>query len=159
MNWLAARPSWTGRQPKPSRRRPNSRVEAFYLENRAVHIGSVILSGLLMLLRGVAHNGFDAGWVMAWPVRTLSYTIDTVLLTAALMLTTIIHQFPFVDSWLTMKVLLLVAYIWLGYNALRGRTARIRWASLGGAALVFGFIISIARAHAPLGIFESGRLW
>lgn len=134
-------------------------MEAFYLEIRAVHIGSVIMSGLLMLLRGVAYNGFGAKWVIAWPVRTLSYTIDTVLLTAALMLTTIIHQFPFVDSWLTIKVLLLVGYIWLGYNALRGGSARIRWSSLAGAILVYGFIISVARAHAPLGIFESGRLW
>lgn len=128
-------------------------MEAFYLDIRAVHIGSVALSGLLMLLRGVAYNGFGATWVMAWPVRTLSYTIDTVLLTAALMLTTIIQQFPFVDGWLTMKVLLLVAYIWLGYNALRGGTARMRWASLGGAALVYGFIVSVARAHSPLGFF------
>ena len=128
-------------------------MEAFYLEIRAVHIGAVILSGLLMLLRGLARNTLDATWVMAWPVRSLSYTIDTLLLTAALMLTTIIQQFPFVDSWLTMKVLLVVAYIILGYNALRGRTIKARWASLGGAALVYGFIVTIARAHSPLGIF------
>lgn len=128
-------------------------MEAFYLEIRAIHIGSVILSGLLMLLRGVARNGLGATWVTAWPVRTLSYTIDTVLLTAALMLTTIVQQFPFVDSWLTMKVLLLVVYIMLGYNALRARTAQARWASLAGAALVFGFIITVARAHSPLGLF------
>ena len=128
-------------------------MEAFYFEIRAVHIGAVALSGMLMLLRGVAHNGFGATWAMAWPVRTLSYTIDTVLLTAALMLTTIIQQFPFVDSWLTMKVLVLVAYIMLGYRALRGRTAKVRWASLAGAALTFGFIVAVAREHNPLGIF------
>ena len=128
-------------------------MEAFYLEIRAVHIGAVILSGLLMLLRGVAHNAFGASWVMAWPVRTLSYTIDTVLLTAALMLTTVIQQYPFVDGWLTMKVLLLVVYIMLGYNALRGRTRQVRWASLASAALVYGFIATIARAHSPLGLF------
>ena len=127
-------------------------MEAFYFEIRALHIGSVVLSGLLMLLRGVAHNGFGATWVMSWPIRYLSYTIDTVLLTAALMLTTIIQQFPFVDSWLTMKVLLLVVYVMLGYRALRGRTAQIRWASLAAAALTFGFIVTVARAHSPLGL-------
>ena len=126
-------------------------MEAFYLEIRAVHIASVIASGLLMLLRGIARNGFGAAWVMGWAVRCLAYTIDTVLLTAALMLTTIIHQFPFVDGWLTMKVLLLVVYIGLGYAALRGATARTRWASLAGAVLVFGLIVSIARSHSPLG--------
>ena len=134
-------------------------MEAFYLEIRAVHIGTVILSGLLMLLRALAYNGLGASWAMAWPVRYLSYAIDTILLTAALMLTTIIQQYPFVDGWLTIKVLLLVVYIMLGYNALRGATSRVRWASLAGAALVYAFIISIARAHVPLGIFESGRLW
>lgn len=130
-------------------------MESFYLEIRAVHIGSVMLSGLLMLLRGVAHNAFGASWVMSWPVRTISYTIDTVLLTAALMLTTIIHQYPFVDSWLTMKVLLLVAYVMLGYNALRARTVQLRWSSLAGAALVFGFIVTVAQAHNPLGILSA----
>lgn len=114
-----------------------------------------MLSGLLMLLRGVAHNAFGASWVMSWPVRTISYTIDTVLLTAALMLTTIIHQYPFVDSWLTMKVLLLVAYVMLGYNALRARTVQLRWSSLAGAALVFGFIVTVAQAHNPLGILSA----
>lgn len=40
----------------------------------------------------------------AWPLRFLSYTIDTILLTAALMLMTIVAQYPFVDSWLTIKL-------------------------------------------------------
>ena len=128
-------------------------MEAFYLEIRTVHICAVAISGLLMLLRGIAHNWLEAKWVMAWPVKALSYSIDTVLLTAALMLTTIIQQFPLVDGWLTMKVLLLVAYIMLGYRALRGPTSRSRWASLAGAAIVYGFIISVARAHSPVGLF------
>ena len=128
-------------------------MELYYLEIRAVHIGAIILSGAVLLLRAVAHNLLNASWVMTWPIRTLSYTIDTVLLTAALMLMTIVRQVPFVDNWLTLKVMLVLLYITLGYMALRGATGRVRWASLGGAALVYGFIISIARAHNPLGIF------
>ena len=128
-------------------------MEQYYLEIRAVHIGAIILSGALLLLRGVLHNLLSASWVMAWPIRALSYTIDTVLLTAAVMLMAIVRQVPFVDSWLTMKVMLVLVYIVLGYMALRGATKRARWASLGAAALVYGFIITIARAHNPLGIF------
>ena len=128
-------------------------MEAFYVEIRTVHICAVALSGLLMLLRGIAHNWLAAKWVMAWPVKALSYSIDTVLLTAALMLTTIEQQFPFVDGWLTMKVMLLVVYIMLGYRALRGQTSRSRWANLAGAAIAYGFIIAVARAHSPLGPF------
>jgi uncharacterized membrane protein SirB2 len=128
-------------------------VEPFYLEIRAAHIGAVAASGILLFIRAVAFNVAGARWVMSWPVRLLSYTIDTVLLTAALMLTTIIDQYPFVDNWLTMKLLLLVAYIMLGYRSLRGSTAAVRWACLAAAAFIYGFIISIAQAHSPLGIF------
>ena len=128
-------------------------MEPFYLEIRAVHIGSVLLSGLLLLVRALGHNLFGVRWVKAWPVRYLSYTVDTVLLTAALMLMTIVKQYPFVDSWLTMKLLLVILYIILGYSALRGGTSRVRWASFGGAALTYAFIVTIARAHDPLGAF------
>ena len=64
---------------------------------------------------------------MAAPLRYLSYTIDTVLLTAALMLATMLHQYPFVHGWLTVKVLLLVVYVVLGSYALkRGATRTVR---------------------------------
>jgi len=49
--------------------------------------------------------------------------------------------------------MLLVAYIMLGYRALRGQTSRSRWANLAGAAIAYGFIIAVARAHSPLGPF------
>ena len=87
------------------------------------------------------------------PLRYLSWTVDSVLLTAALMLMTIVHQDPVSNSWLTVKVLLLVPYIMLGYFALRGAERGKRLASLAGAALVFGYIYSVARAHDPLGWF------
>ena len=128
-------------------------MEPFYIELRAVHIGAVVASGLLLLVRALARNLLQASWSMSWPVRLLSWTIDMVLLTAAMMLTTVIHQYPFVDSWLTMKLLLLIVYIMLGYWALRGSSAPLRWASFAGAAAVYAVLITIARAHHPLGIF------
>ena len=127
-------------------------MEPFYLEIRAVHIGSALISGALFLLRGLALNVFGAKWPLAAPLRYLAWTVDTVLLTAALMLMTIVRQYPGADAWLTVKVLLILAYIVLGTFALRGATARTRWASLAGAVLVFGSIYSVARAHHPLGI-------
>lgn len=128
-------------------------MEPFYLELRAVHIGAVGASGLLLLVRALARNLLQASWALAWPLRLLSWTIDMVLLTAAMMLTTVIHQYPLVDSWLTMKLLLLIVYIMLGYWALRGSSAPMRWASFAAAALVYAVIITIARAHHPLGMF------
>lgn len=128
-------------------------MEPFYLEIRSVHIGAVLASGAIFLLRGLSYNLFGASWAMAGPVRYLSYTVDTVLLTAALMLMTIVRQYPFIDAWLTVKVLLLPVYIVLGYFALRGRTRGQRLGCLAGAAAVYGYIVSVARAHHPSGIF------
>lgn len=125
----------------------------FYPQIKSVHIAAVMASGLLFLLRGASlHAGMT--WAMAAPVRYLSYAIDTTLLTAALMLATTLHQYPFVQGWLTMKVVLLVVYIMLGTFALkRGSTRKIRIACWLAALLVYAFIISVARAHNPAGVF------
>jgi uncharacterized membrane protein SirB2 len=80
--------------------------------------------------------------------------VDTVLLTTALMLTTVIRQYPFANGWLTVKVLLLTIYIVLGSIALkRGRTRRVRVAAFASALLAAAFLVSVARAHDPLGLF------
>lgn len=135
-------------------------MEDFYLQIRHVHIASVLASGGLFLLRGLGVNVFGAGWPMWAPVRYLSYTVYTVLLTAALMLMTIVHQYPFVHHWLTVKVVLLVVYVVLGSFALkRAKTRRARLGFYLAALLVFAFILSVARAHDPLGVFVTGRVW
>ncbi len=125
----------------------------FYPQIKWVHIAAVIFSGALFALRGTAVLA-GARWPMWGPLRYLTYTVDTVLLTAALMLATLLHQYPFVHGWLTAKVLLLVAYIVLGTFALkRARSARARALCFVGALLVYLFIVNIARAHHPLGMF------
>jgi uncharacterized membrane protein SirB2 len=129
-------------------------MEEFYLQIRTVHIWAVTASGLLFALRGGAFNLLGAAWPKALPVRLLSWTIDTILLTAALMLMTIVRQYPFVDAWLTVKVTLLVVYIALGALAFAAaRPRRVRIAFWLAALLVFGFIVTVARAHDPLGLF------
>ncbi|WP_022729087.1 SirB2 family protein [Fodinicurvata sediminis] len=125
----------------------------FYSEIRLVHIWAVLASGGLFLLRGLA---LFAGtrWYMAALVRYLSYTIDTILLTAALILMTIVQQYPVFDDWLTVKVLLLVVYILLGYYAFwKARSRMMQVGAWLAALLVYAFIFSIARAHHPLGVF------
>ena len=98
----------------------------FYPQIKLVHVTAIICSGLLFALRGTAQL-MGARWAMAAPLRFLSYFIDTTLLTAALMLVTLLHQYPFVHAWLTVKVLLLVVYVVLGSFALtRGQTRTVR---------------------------------
>jgi len=126
-------------------------VIEFYPQIKFVHVLCVILSGSLFALRGMM---MLAGSRLANhpAMRYLSYAIDTTLLTAALMLITILHQYPFVQAWLTVKVLLLIVYIVLGVFALRrGRTLRVRAICYVAALVVFASIISVALAHNPLG--------
>lgn len=130
-------------------------MEEFYVEIRSVHIATVAISGSLFLLRALAFNLAAAQWPKAAPVRYFSYCVDTVLLTAALMLTTIVGQYPFTSGWLTVKVVLLVVYIGLGMQALKpARTLRVRLAATAAAATVFLFIVTVARTHHPLGLFS-----
>lgn len=125
----------------------------FYPQIKLLHIAAVLSSGLLFLLRGAALHAGQT-WPMAAPVRHLTNAIDTVLLTAAITLATLLHQYPFVHGWLTIKVLCLVVYIVLGTYALRrGATRKVRIACWLAALLVYGFIISVARAHHPAGVF------
>lgn len=123
-----------------------------YFHVKQVHVYSVHLSFLLFLARGA--------WTLAGRdlprsalLRALPHAVDTVLLTSALWLTTIIQQYPFREPWLTVKLLLLLLYIVLGSFALRrARTPRGRAVAFTAAVGTFLFLYSVARFHHPLGI-------
>jgi len=122
----------------------------FYPEVRLVHISSVIASGSLFALRGALTLARST--LPQHPaIRYLSYTIDTVLLTAALMLLSMLRLNPFATPWLTTKLALLLAYIALGSFALkRAPTQKVRTLCLVLALLVLLSIVAIARAKDPL---------
>lgn len=124
----------------------------FYPQIKLVHVMAILCSGALFLLRG---SSALAGlrWPMAAPVRYLSYTIDTVLLTAAMMLLTILPGALFANGWLLVKVLLVVTYVVLGVLAMRSVDKRVRIATFVLALLAYGQIYWTARAHHPLGAF------
>lgn len=122
-------------------------MAAYYFLIKSVHVWAITLSIALFGLRAglmlARSSWLDAGWLRYTP-----HVVDTVLLTSALMLTTIIQQYPFVNGWLTAKVLGLVAYVVLGSIALRrGRTLRTRAWALAGALLSVAYIVSTALHH------------
>ncbi len=128
-------------------------MSEYYLALRHVHITCAILTIALFVLRGGLMIA-ESRWLQTLALRILPHVIDTVLLTTALMLASIVHQYPFVHGWLTVKVVLLVVYIILGSVAIkRGRTRRIRFAAFVAALATVGFIYTVARTHHPLGIF------
>lgn len=127
-------------------------MTAWYFAIKNVHVYSVMTSLLLFVLRAALMFA-DSALLRRTVVRIAPHVVDTVLLTSALMLTTIIHQYPFVHGWLTVKVLALVVYIVLGSIAIkRGRTKAVRAVAFVAALAVFGFIYVVARTHDPLGI-------
>lgn len=125
----------------------------FYPQIKQAHVGFVLLSGGLFAARGLL---LLAGqhWANARPVRWLSYTIDTGLLTAALMLLVVLKLNPFVVPWLAVKLVLLVLYVVLGYIALKRARGWPRVAWYAAALACFGFMYSVARAHHPLGLLQ-----
>ena len=127
-------------------------MSEFYLQIKWAHIACVMLSVGLFTLRGVgAVTG--SSYSNHASLRRLSYAIDTTLLVTALTLAGIIDQWPFVQLWLTTKVMLLVAYIALGLYALRlGKTRTIRLACFVSALVVYGFIVGVALTHDPRGL-------
>jgi uncharacterized membrane protein SirB2 len=127
-------------------------MREYYLVLRNVHIGCAILTIALFVLRGGLMLA-ESSWQRNPVLRYLPHAVDTVLLTSALMLTTVIRQYPFGTGWLTAKVALLVLYIVLGSIALkRGRTRRTRVVAFCAALATVGFLVTVARAHHPLGV-------
>ncbi|WP_375591689.1 SirB2 family protein [Chitiniphilus eburneus] len=124
----------------------------FYSQIKWVHVAAVMSSGLLFLLRGVLVQTRYRHVALAGPLRYLSWSIDTVLLTAALMLVSVLPGAFFANGWLTAKLVLLVIYVALATVALRSPSVvRRRWAFVVAVG-VFLYIVSIARAHHPLGV-------
>jgi len=127
-------------------------VLAYYLQIKWVHVLAVITSGSLFAIRGLLLQLGAGGFAMSWPMRFVSYAVDTVLLTAALMLFTILPHAMFANGWLALKLALLPVYIVLGTFALkRGRTAQARLACWLAALAVYATMLGIARMHHPLG--------
>ncbi|RYF53333.1 MAG: invasion activity up-regulator [Comamonadaceae bacterium] len=122
-----------------------------YLLIKATHVGLALLSGAVFAGRGL---GVLAGSTapLARPMRIASMAIDTALLIAALMLLATLGLNPFATPWLLAKLALLVAYVVLGSFAIkRARSTTGKALAYAGALGCFAMMVSVARAHHPLG--------
>lgn len=132
-----------------------SLLAEYYPQIRHAHIGFVTLSGSLFALRGAAVLA-GAHWPMTPLARHGSVAIDTLLIAAALMLLSVLDLNPFAVPWLLTKLSLLVVYIGLGSLALKyAPTRSAKAAAYVASLLVFGYMVSVALAHHPLGVFAA----
>ena len=123
----------------------------FYSQIRLAHIASVLASGLLFFMRGIAVQAGRADLALAPVPRYLSYAIDTTLLTAALMLLSILPAASYSNGWLAAKLVLLPVYVVCGWLAFRAPGRRRQAVFLVLAVLAYLSMLGIARAHHPLG--------
>ena len=115
-----------------------------YLVLKYVHVGAVIVSYCLFFVRGTWMLADSPLLARRW-VRVVPHVNDTILLIAAIWLTTIIQQYPGTSAWLTAKVVGLIAYILIGMVAIRrGPTKRVRGSAWIAAQLVFFYIVAVA---------------
>lgn len=121
-----------------------------YMFVKHVHVGCVALSYAGFFARGLLMIGgaplLKAGWM-----RIAPHVVDTVLLASAIALVVVSRQYPFVESWLTAKIVALILYIGLGTIALRrGRTMRGRISAWIAAQIVFLYMVAVAVTRSAL---------
>lgn len=120
-----------------------------YLALKHIHLTAVGLSFALFALRSFWMLQDSPSLQKRW-VKIVPHIIDTVLLVSAISLAVLLQQYPFVDGWLTAKVLALLAYIGFGTIALkRGRSRKVRLLALCGAVLSAAYIVVVALNHHP----------
>jgi len=108
-------------------------------------ISGFALRGGLMLADSTR---LHARWMRTWP-----HVIDTLLLASGVWMAITLRLHPFNSPWLAAKLVALLAYIGLGFVALRlGRTKRVRTVAFFAALLCFAYIglVALTRAVIPL---------
>lgn len=116
---------------------------------RTIHITCVILSLSGFLLRG-AWMLTESALLRHRLTRVLPHVVDTLLLSSAIGMAILIHQYPFTDDWLTAKLIALLVYIVLGSVALkRGRTLTIRLVAFVAALATAAYLVTVALTRSP----------
>ncbi len=124
-----------------------------YLLLKHLHVTCVVISIMGFFLRGIWMLRDSPLLDRLW-VRVVPHVNDTLLLAAAIGLSIVQQQYPFVHGWVTAKVLGLLGYIGFGLFALRRGRSKVVRAGFWLAALAsFAYIVSVALTKNPAGFF------
>jgi uncharacterized membrane protein SirB2 len=126
-------------------------LQTAYPHIKHLHVTMVMVSGLLFVARSV---GVMAGhlWPMRPAIKKCSVAIDVVLLSAGVSLWVALQLNPLRDTWLGVKLTLLMAYIVFGSVAMRrGRTRLIRGLAICLSVCLYASMVGLAIMHHPLG--------
>lgn len=120
-----------------------------YIAVRHAHVGLVTASLATFALRGLGVL-LGAAWPLRAGLRVAVVAVDTALLVAGSLLWVMLGLNPARDTWLGVKLGLLVGYVLLGTWALRrGRTTASRAAAYVAALGCAATMVAVALLHRP----------
>lgn len=126
---------------------------SIYLTLKFVHIGCVFFSLCGFLLRTYLLLYRPTMMERAW-IKYPPHIVETLLLVSALSMLPLLGQYPFVDAWLTAKLLAMLLYIVIGAYALHGtKDVKHRLIASLSALTVFAYIIGVAVHHSAFSWF------
>lgn len=111
---------------------------------KLIHMSTAFISISLFITRGIWVFKDSDMMQRKW-VRIVPHVNDTILLICGVLLTLRIHEYPFVQGWLTAKLIALLAYIVFGLFALkRAKSKSHKKLYFVLAVLTFGYIVMVA---------------
>ncbi len=124
-------------------------LATYYYEIKLLHITCATLSFVLYTTRGIWMLT-GSKWHGSLFARRVPHWNDTLLLALGIVLTTIVHQYPVVDAWLSAKMIGLLVHIGLGFVAFRGALSlRARTVAWIGSLLAFAYVVGVALTRNP----------
>ncbi|WP_414830517.1 SirB2 family protein [Alteromonas sp. H39] len=121
-----------------------------YMMAKHLHLTAVALSILLFILRFIWVQMDPAALQRKW-LKIVPHVVDTILLASAVWLCVLLSQYPFAQTWLTFKLIGVIAYIVLGLVALKkAKTVPVRWITFLLALGVLAATAKVAVTKQPL---------
>lgn len=121
-----------------------------YFAFKHIHMLCAVISIISFIVRGALAIQGSSILQKKW-IRIAPHIVDTLLLLSAIGLMVSIQQYPFVNSWLTAKLLGLIVYIFLGVVTLKiAKSQPVRIVSYVLAIATFCYIASVAVTKTPL---------
>ena len=115
-----------------------------FLALKFLHIGCVLFSFCGFLLRAYLLLFRPKMMGRAW-VKYPPHIVESLLILSALSMLPLLGQYPFVDDWLTVKLLAMLLYIVMGAYALHGEKRMVvRVTAIFSALTVFIYIVGVA---------------
>lgn len=115
-----------------------------------LHVTTVIISIVLFLWRCQWILRYGQHQKPNW-MRWVPHVNDSLLFVLGIWLAITIQQYPFTTNWLTVKLIALLVYIFLGLSVMRwARSRQTQLLTIGAAVLVYVYMVSVAITKQPL---------